>query len=71
MFNPAYLLLTGLFSLIGMAFFVYGKKQSELAFLGAGGLLMLYPYFVSGLWLILLIGILLTATPFLARYFGS
>ena len=70
MFNPANLILTCLFSLIGLAFFVYGKKQTEFAFLGAGGLLMVYPYFVSGSGLILLIGILLTAAPFLVRYFG-
>ena len=69
MFDPATLILTLLFSLIGMAFFVYGKKQTQYAFLGAGGLLMIYPYFVTGTILILLIGLLLTAVPFLIRRF--
>lgn len=69
MFDPANLLLTSLFSLIGFAFFIYGKKQTEFTFMAAGGLLMVYPYFVTGVWLVVLIGTLLTAAPFLLRHF--
>jgi hypothetical protein len=69
MINLPYLIFTCLFSLFGAAFFIYGKKAADPAFLAAGGLLMIYPYFVSGVWLILLIGLLLTVAPFIFRHF--
>jgi len=31
----------------GMAYFVYGKRQKNFAFLVAGALLCIYPYLVS------------------------
>jgi hypothetical protein len=37
--------------LIGMAYFVYGKKQSNAIALGAGIGLMFFPYFVSNAWI--------------------
>jgi hypothetical protein len=70
MLDPASLILSCLFSLVGLAFFVYGKKASDFDFLIAGVLLMAYPLFVSGTWLTLLIGLPLTAAPFLHRRFG-
>lgn len=68
--SPVTLILASLFSLFGLAFFVYGKKESDFAFLAAGALLMVYPFFVSGAVLIALIGIVLTAAPFAARWLG-
>lgn len=68
-FDPMSLFLSCLFSLIGTAFFIYGKKQSEFGFLGAGGLLMIYPYFVSGTWMMVILGVLLTAAPFVVRHY--
>ena len=70
MFNLPNLIFTSLFSLFGVAFFIYGKKTTDFAFLATGGLLMVYPYFVSGAWLVLTIGLLLTVAPFLAHHFG-
>ena len=49
----------------GMAYFVYGKKQQNFAFLVAGVLLCIYPYMVSGLALLILVGATLLAAPFL------
>ena len=53
--DPA-VLISGLFiGLVGMALFIYGKKESNLRFLAAGAALCVYPYFVSSLlvlWLI-------------------
>jgi len=53
--NPA-LLLSGLFiSLVGMALFMYGKKQGSLKCLVAGVALCGFPYFVTSLavlWLV-------------------
>jgi hypothetical protein len=36
-------------SLIGMGFFIYGKKRPDVVALIAGLILMIYPYFVSNL----------------------
>ena len=39
-------------STVGMALFVYGKKQVRVPHLVTGGLLMVFPYFVGGaLWM--------------------
>jgi hypothetical protein len=53
-----------LFGSIGLAFFIYGKKQQRVVPLVCGIALMVYPYFVlSAIWLIV-IGIALCAVPF-------
>jgi len=53
--DPA-VLISGLFiGLVGVALFMYGKKQCNLRFLGAGAALCIYPYFVSSVLLIWLI----------------
>jgi hypothetical protein len=56
-----------IFSLVGIAAFRYGKKNSEMRPLVLGMLLMVYGYFVSDAWLSLLIGALLTALIFFPR----
>ncbi len=57
------------FSAFGVGYFIYGKKQAKLLMVVAGLALMLYPYFISGLAAITLIGIALMALPFaLARF---
>lgn len=48
-----------LFSTIGFAAFVYGKKLTHFTTMGFGVALMAYPYFVDQLWLIYLIGVAL------------
>jgi hypothetical protein len=37
---------------IGLALFIYGKRQSRLPQLVGGLLLMAYPYFIGNLWLL-------------------
>lgn len=64
----ATLILASVFSLFGAAYFVYGKRESEFSFLAAGALLIAFPFFVSGALLIALIGLVLTAAPFAARW---
>jgi len=51
--------------ILGLAYFVYGKKQQKIGFLAAGVGLCLYPYLVSGLVLQIVIGLGLLAAPFL------
>ena len=47
-------LVTGfLFGMVGLGFFLYGKKQVRLPQLAAGIALMVYPYFVgSATWML-------------------
>ena len=62
--NPASLLWGLLFGAIGMAYFVYGKKQGRGVPLLSGIALMAFPYFVTNSILIVLIGIVLMALPY-------
>jgi hypothetical protein len=55
-FTPATLVLGGLFSLIGMGAFVYGRKTGRIGTIIGGGILTVFPYFVSNPVLIALIG---------------
>jgi hypothetical protein len=57
-----------LYGSIGMGYFVYGKKQQRVIALLAGVGLMVFPYFVSNVWLSIMIGITLMALPFFMRY---
>ena len=51
-----------------MAYFVYGKRQTKLIPMIAGGLLCVYPYFTdSTLWLCV-IGATLLVAPFLIDF---
>jgi len=53
-------ILTGV---IGLSYFIYGKRQERISFLAAGVGLCVYPYLVSGLALQILIGFGLAAVP--------
>jgi len=56
-----------LFSSIGLGMFLYGKKQRVPAPLVCGIALMIYPYFVANLYLLVAIGVALTAIPYFFR----
>ena len=64
------LLVSLIFSTIGAAYFLYGKKQSEVSFMLAGGLLCIYPYVVTGVTGMFIIGMVLMAAPLVAQHFG-
>jgi hypothetical protein len=55
------------FSAIGGIYMVYGKRQSDVTYIVAGALLLIYPYFVSNVWVIVAIGALLSAVPYARR----
>jgi len=57
-----------LFGSIGMGYFVYGKRQRRGIALLSGIVLIVFPYFVSSWYLIILIGIVLMALPYFIRY---
>jgi hypothetical protein len=52
-----------LFGSIGMGYFVYGKKQQAALPLIAGIGLCLFPYFVSNVNIMVLVGIVLIVMP--------
>lgn len=52
----------------GMAYFVYGKRQTKLVPMVAGVLLCIYPFFTDSLLLLCLIGGVLLAAPFVVDY---
>ncbi len=62
--DTASLLWGLLFSSIGFGYFLYGKKQHSVVPLLCGIALMVYPYFVSGNVLIVVIGSALSAIPY-------
>jgi hypothetical protein len=65
--NTAALLWGVLFSSIGLGFAMYGRKQRKAMPLICGLALMLYPFFVSSPTLIVLVGVVLVALPYLVR----
>jgi hypothetical protein len=58
------ILVVVFFSLVGFAAFRYGKKDGEVRPMLLGAALMVYGYFVSNVWLSLLVGVVLTALIF-------
>jgi len=57
-----------IFGSIGMGYIVYGRKQQRGIALLSGFALIAYPYFVPSVVLVILIGIVLMALPFVIRY---
>jgi hypothetical protein len=62
--NATTLFLSVIFGSIGVGFFLFGKKQGRPLLLVLGLLLMGYPYFVNNTALMVAIGVVLTALPF-------
>jgi len=62
--DTSLLLLGLLFSMIGIGFFMYGKRQKALVPLACGLVLMIYPYFVSNAIVMIIVGIVLMAIPY-------
>jgi len=65
--DSAQLFISLFISVIGTAYFVYGKKQKEPGFLLAGFILMFFGYFVDSILLTALIFAVLCGAPFYFR----
>ena len=65
--SPANLFAALLFGVIGLAAFLYGKKQAKIGPLVLGLLLMIYPYFISETWILYAIGVAMTGAIFFFR----
>ena len=66
--SAATLLWGMLFGAIGVGYFVYGKRQAMIMPLVCGIALMVYPWFVSGALLTVIVGAVLMAIPYFVRY---
>ena len=54
--------------IIGMAYFVYGKRQQKFSPMLCGVLLGIYPWATSNPYLLVLIGAVLLAVPFFTDF---
>ena len=66
-FSLSWIIVAGLFGLIGMAYFVYGKKSVRYLFLICGIVLMVYPYFVTRTLYMVIIGVVVSVVPFVVK----
>jgi len=66
-FSAAKIFAWIIFGVIGFAVFLYGKKNKSFRPMIIGVVLMVYPYFISGTFLLYFIGIVLTAALYLWR----
>jgi len=62
--NPTLLMWSILFGAFGVGYFMYGRRQRSPVPFVVGIALMVYPYFVSNVYLVVLIGVVLIATPY-------
>jgi hypothetical protein len=67
MFNTSTLMWGMIFGSIGLGFFIYGKKQRAVVPLLSGMALMVFPYFVSNIYVLIAVGIVLMALPYFIR----
>ena len=65
--SAAQLLWGVLFSSIGVGYFIYGKKQQSWIPLACGIVLMAYVYFISNVYLIVAVGVVIAAVPYFLR----
>jgi Na+/proline symporter len=66
-FSMASLVWGVLFGAIGAGYFIYGKRQQEAVPMLCGAGLMVFPYFVSSTVMLVIVGAILMAIPFLFR----
>jgi hypothetical protein len=55
------------FGSVGLAMFVYGKKQKNMIALGCGITLILLPYIITDLLAVVVVGLALVAAPFVIK----
>jgi hypothetical protein len=67
MINISTLIWGMIFGSIGLGFFVYGKRQKTIIPILSGIGLMVFPYFISNIYIMILSGIVLVALPYFIR----
>jgi hypothetical protein len=66
--DPTLLLWGVLFGAIGIGFLTYGRKQKAVVPLCVGIALCVVPYFIANIYLLVIAGIVLIATPYFLRF---
>ncbi|GMT43548.1 MAG: hypothetical protein IEMM0003_0367 [bacterium] len=56
-----------LFGAVGLGFFIYGKKQRSAVPLLTGIALFLFPYFIQNVYVLVIVGVILVAIPYIVR----
>ncbi|MCJ8297102.1 MAG: hypothetical protein MJK15_22145 [Colwellia sp.] len=56
-----------LFGGIGIGFFLYGKKQGAIVPLCTGLALFVFPYFMTSVAMLLVLGVILVAIPYFIK----
>jgi hypothetical protein len=56
-----------IFGSLGLGFFVYGKKQKSIIPMLSGIGLMVFPYFISNIYIMILSGIVMVALPYFIK----
>ena len=56
-----------LFGAIGLGFFIYGKKQKSVVPLLTGIALFVFPYFIPNIYILVIVGVILVAIPYIVR----
>ncbi len=55
------------FGILGLGYFIYGKRQKSIVPLITGIALFVFPYFVANLYILLVIGAIFLALPYFLR----
>ena len=66
--NTTSLVFGVLYGSIGLGYLIYGRRQQKGIALISGIVLCVFPYFISNIVLLILIGLPLIALPFYIRY---
>jgi hypothetical protein len=65
--SPAILIWGVLFGSIGIGYLIYGRRQHAVVPLLCGITLLVVPFFIPNVYLLIVIGMALTATPYFLR----
>jgi len=65
--NTSLLIWGVIFGGIGLGFFTYGKKQKAVVPLLVGVALFVFPYFISNVYMLVIVGSALVAVPYFIK----
>jgi len=65
--SEAIMVWSVLFGGIGIGYFIYGRKQKAIVPFCIGLLLFVFPYFMSSVAMLLIVGVILVAIPYFIK----
>jgi hypothetical protein len=65
--NGTTLIFSMIFGSVGIGYFVYGKKQGKFIPLLAGVALNIFPYLMSNVYEMVILGVILTGVPWFIK----